>query len=202
MAPTFPNRLYLHCGQTDRVTDFDRASSLPTIWDRLADRDVEARYYFSDVPLLALWGTKYLPITRQIASFYADCASGTLPAVSFVEPRFLEESAGLSNDDHPHADVRDGQVFQNAIYTAVTTSPAWSTTLLVFVYDEWGGFFDHVAPTAAAIPPADRAAGNQDGLRGFRCHASWYRHSRGADRCHRPCSITRRSCSASNGDGS
>ena len=35
-------------------------------------------------------------------------------------------------------------------------------------FDEWGGFFEHVAPTAAPIPAADAAAGNQDGLRGFR----------------------------------
>jgi phospholipase C len=38
----------------------------------------------------------------------------------------------------------------------------------VFNYDEWGGFFDHVPPTPAPIPPADQAAGNRDGLRGFR----------------------------------
>ena len=40
--------------------------------------------------------------------------------------------------------------------------------MLVFNYDEWGGFYDHVAPSAAPIPPADRAAGKADGLRGFR----------------------------------
>jgi phospholipase C len=168
MAATFPNRLYLHCGQTDRLENTFAFSSLPTIWDRLAKDKVEARYYFSDVPLVALWGGKYLPITRHISSFFAACASGTLPPVSFVEPRFLEEGTGISNDDHPHADVRDGQAFQNLVYTAVTSSPAWRNTLLVFVYDEWGGFFEHVAPAAAPIPPADQIAGNLDGLRGFR----------------------------------
>ena len=35
-------------------------------------------------------------------------------------------------------------------------------------FDEWGGFYDHVAPSAAPVPAADAAAGNQDGLRGFR----------------------------------
>jgi phospholipase C len=38
----------------------------------------------------------------------------------------------------------------------------------VFNYDEWGGFYEHVPPPAAPIPPADAAAGNADGLRGFR----------------------------------
>jgi phospholipase C len=50
----------------------------------------------------------------------------------------------------------------------VTNSPAWERTALIINYDEWGGFFDHVPPTAAPIPLADQAAGNQDGLRGFR----------------------------------
>jgi phospholipase C len=168
MAPTFPNRFYLHCAQTDRLTNSFELSSLPTIWDQLASRDLRGRYYVSDVPLLALWGTKYLSITRHISSFFEACVTGRLPEVSFVEPRFIEESTGISNDDHPHADVRDGQAFQNLIYTAVTSSPAWHNTLLVFVYDEWGGFFDHVAPTTAPIPPADQLAGNSDGLRGFR----------------------------------
>lgn len=43
--------------------------------------------------------------------------------------------------------------------------------ILVINFDEWGGFFEHVPPTAAPIPAADRAAGNTDGLRGFRVPA-------------------------------
>lgn len=168
MGPTFPNRLYLHCGQTDRLTNSLVPSTLPTIWDRLAARDVRARYYFSDVPFLALWGTKYLSISRPIAEFFDACAAGRLPPVSFVEPRFLGASLGISNDDHPHADIRNGQVFQNLIYSAVTSSPEWHRTLLVFVYDEWGGFFDHVPPTFAPVPAAPLTGDGTDGLRGFR----------------------------------
>jgi phospholipase C len=33
-----------------------------TIWDRLADHSISRRYYYSDVPLLALWGSKYFSI--------------------------------------------------------------------------------------------------------------------------------------------
>jgi len=40
--------------------------------------------------------------------------------------------------------------------------------VFVINYDEWGGFFDHVPPPAGPIPPADQAAGNEDGLLGFR----------------------------------
>src|SRR2546429_9520596 len=56
----------------------------------------------------------------------------------------------------------------NRIYAAVTQSPAWRSTVLVINFDEWGGFFDHVPPPVAPIPPADQAAGNADGRRGFR----------------------------------
>jgi phospholipase C len=168
MAETYPNRIYQHAGQTDRVTNTTTISRLPTIWDRLAKKGVTRRYYFSDVPFLALWGPKYAPITRPIASFYADAAAGRLPSVSFIDPRFIDEGSGTSGDDHPHADIRNGQRFMARIYRAVTRSPNWRRTVLIFNYDEWGGFYDHVPPPVAPIPTADAIAGNADGLRGFR----------------------------------
>jgi phospholipase C len=168
MAETYPNRIYQHAGQTDRIVNTTQISRLPTIWDRLAEKGRTRRYYFSDVPFLALWGPKYLPITRPIASFYADAAAGRLPNVAFVDPRFVDEGSGTARDDHPHADLRYGEAFMDRIYRAVTRSPNWSRTVLIFNFDEWGGFYDHVPPPPGPIPTADRVAGNQDGLRGFR----------------------------------
>ncbi len=171
MAETYPNRIYQHAAQTDRLVNSLELSSLPTIWDRLAAGRVSARYYFSDVPILALWGSRYVPISRGVGQFFADCAAGNLPSVSFVDPSFIGEDIGASGDDHPHADIRNGEVFLNAVYDAVVSSPNWENTVMVINFDEWGGFFDHVPPSAAPIPPADRAAGNTDGLRGFRVPA-------------------------------
>jgi phospholipase C len=168
MAETLPNRIYQHAGQTDRLHNTYNISSLPTIWDRLAAAGLRGRYYYSDLPILALWGTKYLRISSNVRRFFSDCASGRLPHVAFVDPRLAGEDQGVSGDDHPHADIRNGEAFLARVYRAVTTSPAWSRTLLIINYDEWGGFYDHVPPPAAAIPAADRAAGAQDGLRGFR----------------------------------
>jgi phospholipase C len=171
LAPTYPNRIYQHAAQTDRLDDsILPLSNLPTIWDRLADHSISRKYYFTDFPFLALWGAKYAGISGLITDFFSDCAAGTLPAVSFVDPGLLGESQGLSNDDHPHADIRNGEVFLNAIYQAVTSSPNWRNTVLIINFDEWGGFFDHVPPTRAPIPPADAALGS-DGLRGFRVPA-------------------------------
>jgi phospholipase C len=56
------------------------------------------------------------------------------------------------------------------VYEAVVSSPNWPNTVLIINFDEWGGFFDHVAPSTAPIPPADAALGS-DGLRGFRVPA-------------------------------
>jgi phospholipase C len=170
MASTYPNRFYQHAAQTDRLDNTLTISTLPTIWDRLAEHSLQAKYYFSDVPFLVLWGAKYLPIIHHISEFLDDCAAGTLPHVSMVDPKLLGEHLGITNDDHPYADIRNGQLFLSEIYDAVTSSPNWPNTVLVINYDEWGGFFDHVPPQRAAIPPADAALGS-DGLRGFRTPA-------------------------------
>ncbi|MCO5993245.1 alkaline phosphatase family protein [Actinoallomurus rhizosphaericola] len=166
MAPTFPNRFFLHAAQTDRrTTSVDKLATMPTIWDSLAAKGVKGRYYYSDVPYTALWGTRYLGISHPIAEFYAAAATGTLPAVSFVEPGFLGEAVpGLSEDEHPLADIRLGQHFLGKVHDAVVSGPNWSRTVLVVTYDEWGGFFDHVAPPAGPDPNPDLGAG----LRGFR----------------------------------
>jgi len=165
MGPTYPNRFYQHCGVTDRLENTLTPSTLPTIWDRLAAAKVSHKYYFSDVPFLGLWGPKYAGITRLFSEFVADCASGELPAVSFVDPRFIGADVGGSGDYHPFGDIRVGERWLYEVYRAVTTSPKWNHTVLVINFDEWGGFFDHVPPTTA--PDVD----SRFALRGFRVPA-------------------------------
>jgi phospholipase C len=162
MAPTYPNRIYQHAAVTDRLDDSLGLSTLPTIWDRLDDAGLQGRYYFSDTPFLALWGPKYVPIMRGYDQFLADCASGDLPEVAFVDPPFLGEDSGTSSDDHPHGDIRAGESWLYRTYRAVTTGLDWKRTVMVINFDEWGGFFEHVPPTEA--PDVDSAFM----LRGFR----------------------------------
>jgi phospholipase C len=167
LGPTFPNRIYLHAAQTDRTDDSIGFTSLPTIWDSLSRAGVSHAYYYNDLPFLSLWGLKYLGISHGFDRFRSDCANGTLPAVSYVDPPlFLEAIDGTAKDDHPHGDIRNGEATMNSVYRAVTTSPAWARTVLVITFDEWGGFFDHVPPTAA--PDTNPAV---TGLRGFRVPA-------------------------------
>lgn len=149
LGPTFPNRMFLHAAQTDRLTDSINFSSLPTIWDSLAAAGVSHAYYFNNVPYLALWGAKYLGISRTFDQFRADAANGTLPSVSFLDPRYTILDDGTGNDDHPHADIREGDRFLYNVFEALAHGPDWSSTLLIINFDEWGGFFEHVAPPRA-----------------------------------------------------
>jgi phospholipase C len=156
LGPTFPNRFYQHSGVTDRFANTLDLSTLPTIWDRLAAAGLAGRYYYNNLPFVALWGAKYLPIVRPFQAFLADCAAGTLPQVAFVDPVFtIEGDEAGSNDDHPHDDIRAGEAFMAQVYRAVTSSPGWERTLLVINFDEWGGFFEHVPPdNAPDVDPA------------------------------------------------
>ena len=152
LSSTFPNRVFQHAAQTDRLSNTLDISSLPTIWDRLQSANVSCKYYYSNVPFLALWGTQYLPISALYAQFLIDAALGALPAVSFVDPWLTILDDGLGNDDHPHADLRKGEIFLRNIVTALAASPKWKNTVLVINRDEWGGFFDHVAPPRVIAP--------------------------------------------------
>ncbi len=168
LGPTYPNRIYQHSAQTDRISNTSTISKLPTIWDSLDQAGLAGRYYFNDSAFLAIWGSKYAAISRPYSQFLTDCASGNLAEVTYIDPKFVNEGAGTSGDDHPHADIRNGEIFLNQIYNAVTTGPLWSKTLLVINYDEWGGFYDHVPPPLAPLPAAALAAGDTDGRLGFR----------------------------------
>jgi phospholipase C len=169
LGPTFPNRLFLHAAQTDRLDDSTSFTSLPTIWDRLARVGVSARYYYSNVPFLALWGAKYLDISCLYAEFLVAASTGTLPAVSFIDPRYTVLDDGTGNDDHPHADIREGDLFLYETFQAVARGPKWENTVFIVNFDEWGGFFEHVAPPrATAANSVDTDLVNGKALLGLR----------------------------------
>jgi phospholipase C len=76
---------------------------------------------------------------QSVAKFYATAKSGTLPAVSWVVP-----SGAVS--EHPPAPVSFGQSYVTSLVNAVMRSPDWSSTAIFLAWDDWGGFYDHVAP--------------------------------------------------------
>jgi phospholipase C len=117
-----------------------------TIFAALSKAGVSNHYYYTDIPVSALWGTPGVARSSQVQTFYEQAAAGTLPALSFVDPAFNGEDQGTSGDEHPHGDVRVGQAFVSDVVHAFMESPQWKRGALFVVYDEWGGFFDHVVP--------------------------------------------------------
>jgi phospholipase C len=83
---------------------------------------------------------------RPMAEFWTAVADGTLPSVSIVDPDF-----GRTSEENPQ-DISRGQAFTAEVVNAVMAGRGWPKTLLIWLYDEHGGYFDHVAPPTA-VPP-------------------------------------------------
>jgi phospholipase C len=177
---TYPNRRFLMAGTAygDISTDAQSLKDPPppngTIFDRLHAYGVSWRNYFTDLPQTAIIPSiieKYPKNLSLISQFFADCAAGTLPAVSFVDPEFgvisevgsllskvpgLEEIGAkleeVGGDEEDPQNLAYGEHWAYRVVSAVLSSPAWPRTLLVYTYDEHGGYYDHVPPPAA-IPP-------------------------------------------------
>ncbi|HUL02329.1 MAG TPA: alkaline phosphatase family protein [Gemmatimonadales bacterium] len=165
LGPTNPNRLILQAGQTDRLSNTQPITTLPAIWDRFAAAGVSGKNYGYTFVTASQWGTTYAAVAQPLTSFFSDAATGKLPQVAYVDPDY---GRPYSDSYHPFSDIQRAEAFLASIYQAVTSSSQWSSSLLIITFDEWGGFFDHVPPPVAPIPPGELAAGNVDGLRGFR----------------------------------
>jgi phospholipase C len=136
-----------------------------TIWDRLAAAGVPAHYYYTDLPVVALWGTRLLPIASKLVNYFADAAAGTLPNVVFIDPGF---GGDTRTDEHPHGDVRDGQRLVEQCLRAFVESPHWERGVFILTYDEWGGFYDHVRPPRFKDDRASPVDDENFGQGGFR----------------------------------
>ena len=85
---------------------------------------------------------------RGTDDFFRDAEAGTLPAFSLVDPDFRAYS-----EENPQ-DIQKGESFASAVINAVMHGQGWMNTLLIWVYDEHGGYYDHVPPPPA-VPPDD-----------------------------------------------
>jgi phospholipase C len=98
--------------------------------------------------------------------FFTDVNNGTLPNVSWIVGQQLE---------HPPASTCKGENQTVDYVNAIMNSPVWSSTAIFVVWDEWGGFYDHVAPPQKdfisygfrvpliAISPYTKAGSSADG---------------------------------------
>jgi phospholipase C len=178
LSSTYPNREYMHAGQSYGKVDNSLPSSggsagFPdtTIFAALSKAGVSNRYFYTDIPVSALWGQPGIARSSQVQTFYEQAAAGTLPALSFVDPAFNGEDQGTSGDEHPLADIRVGQAFIADVVHAFMESPQWKRGALFIVYDEWGGFFDHVVPPRVPDLRSSRNLNDDFGQMGFRIPA-------------------------------
>ena len=77
-----------------------------------------------------------------------DISEGTLPQVSWViPPEYDGEHPGPTTKYGPNT-IAYGQEFTTSIIDAIESNPSlWSTTAIFLTYDEFGGYYDGVAPT-------------------------------------------------------
>jgi phospholipase C len=161
---TWPNRLYAVTGRADGSRNNKKIPvyDLPSFVRHLDANKVSWRWYSHDFATLRLTDGKFrVGRFKNFAffdsrtdlgdtSFLEDATSGNLASVSWIDPFFGHLNRFRQNDDHPPANVMAGQELALKLYNAVVTGPLWKKTLLVIVYDEHGGLYDHVAP-----PPAE-----------------------------------------------
>lgn len=145
MGPTWPNRFYGHAatsdGQKNNAFPDGGSFSFPTVWSKLDEAGIAWRYYYTDLPYIGLFAGHFRSDTTALfEEFLSDAERGDLPPVVWIDPGFNY------NDDHPPHHPGLGQEFLAMVHDALARSPQWGRCLLVVMYDEHGGFYDHVAP--------------------------------------------------------
>lgn len=152
MGPTWPNRFYMHAGQSGGRKTNHPKFFMDSIWGRLRDADLEGTNYFTDLPWAAAAMGKLRGFSR-LSSFFEDAERGRLPSFSIIDPGFFSSSSDHPREfggdsDHPEMgpNVNLGQLLVATIYRALAESPQWNKTMFIITYDESGGFYDHVPP--------------------------------------------------------
>lgn len=149
-----------------------------TIWNALGERGVSMGLYYHEIWHKNQCFTQYTfpnmnrvntsgPALLEIAQindptrgFYARARAGTLPAFTYLEPKWgygvSYNTSVQGNDYHPPTDVTPGEKLLYDVYTALrSNSKQWAKTLLIVTFDEHGGTYDHHSPPWGATNPGD-----------------------------------------------
>ena len=162
-GPTWPNRLFVHAATSAGHLDnslHKEDYNIDTIYDRFETANLSWHIYFHDLPQsLALVHLQKDLVSkyRLFHHFLADARKGTLPAYSFIEPRYSDFLSLKANDQHPPHDVALGEHLIADVYEAIRNSPQWEQTLLVILADEHGGIYDHVPPPETVNPDSQES---------------------------------------------
>lgn len=157
---TQPNRTMAFCGSS-RIFDTSSGARLiatdDLLFDWLDKNGVDWRVYHDGLSFFALfpaaWKHVLGPRFRDFENYFHDMqreAAPTGPQVIVVEPSYNDGphiGPDHPNDNHPPAAIGWGEDFIRRVYQAATVNPErWAKTVMVYYYDEHGGFYDHVSP--------------------------------------------------------
>ncbi len=167
-GPTWPNRFFAltgtSSGRVNMPEDGEHGADIEgwfqqeqaTVFDRLGEKGISWKIYFHDIPQSVCLVHQRTPerVARYfpVAQFHEDARGpeADFPAFCFIEPDY---NGVTENDDHPPHDVMKAQKLLADVYNALRANPElWASALLVVLYDEHGGFYDHVEPPAAVSP--------------------------------------------------
>ena len=121
----------------------------PTLMDLLSNAGDTWRYYESrrgpglwnapDAISHIRYGPLYGSVIAPNSLFLKDLANGRLASVTWVIPNALQS-------DHPRQTDGSGPSYVAQMVDAVGQSKFWPNCAIFVVWDDWGGWYDHVAP--------------------------------------------------------
>ncbi|KAL5834753.1 hypothetical protein ACOSQ4_014250 [Xanthoceras sorbifolium] len=168
-SSTQSNRLYLHSATSHGATSNDNKMLLQgypqkTVFESLEENENTFGIYYQSFPATFFYRNirklKYVDNFHQYdLSFKRHCREGKLPNYVVIEPRYYDLLSLSANDDHPKHDISEGQKFVKEIYEALRASPQWNEMLFLIIYDEHGGFYDHVPTPVTGVPNPDDIIG-------------------------------------------
>ncbi|NUO48889.1 MAG: hypothetical protein HOV80_08540 [Polyangiaceae bacterium] len=146
---TTPNRMFAHAGTSRGATRqgaYYRRVEGRMIFDELEPNDW--RVYFHDMPHLWLTGDGWTHTCKgrfhYMPKFERDVRADDLSTYTFIEPQHIVPPW---SSQHPSAGVSHGERLIADVYNALVSNPhVFEKSLLLIVYDEHGGFYDHVVP--------------------------------------------------------
>lgn len=159
---TIPNRLFA-CAATSGGSLTQDAVLAPaaakTIFEVIDDPANPATFRIYTNGASVLMANLYLARHQNkffdYSRFRDDCQQNLLPEFTFVEPSYDNDLRNgiFATSQHPDFAVDAGEALISEVYSAISDSPLWNDTLLLIVYDEHGGIFDHVTPPTLVRDP-------------------------------------------------
>jgi phospholipase C len=175
-GPTICNRAFAHYGTSFGRVDMnpiDIIEPFKSIYDRLINAHPKhtAKVYYYDTTSSTMEVANLLQNEPELfgtyQQFLSDCSAGNLPDYFFIEPNYSDHDTDsgeeVASDQHPDHNVQAGELFIASVYNAIKQNPnLWQSTVLLVVYDEHGGIYDHVVPPACT-PDQFTASANDTG---------------------------------------